>query len=239
MSALLVLIILAAAFNGTLAGGSLNVTLVTLPARKRIGAPAYARFARGNDLGNGLFVYPPWAILSTLLVFAATILAFAGGAAVRLLALLSASCATSILHFIATSRAAPVMLSIGKAPDEESVLAEKLDRFARWHAVRTVFQVFAFLLVLGALAAMQACENRLPDSMNMSRGIDSAVRCGPPEARAIGSLSVKDLRLGESAAPLRSFTLDNGGRAGRAQPTTPASGCCTVTFSFTRSPGWT
>jgi hypothetical protein len=150
-SAVLVCTILAVAFNGTLAGGSLDVALVKLPARKRIGALAYARFARGNDLGNGLFVYPSWAILSTLLVFAATITAFAGGAAARLLFLLSASSAASILHFIATSRAAPVMLSIGTAPDDESILSSKLDLFARWHAVRAVFQVLAFLLVLAAL----------------------------------------------------------------------------------------
>jgi len=43
------------------------------------------------------------------------------------------------------------MLSIGKTPDNEIVLAGLLDRFARWHAVRAVFQVLAFLLVLWAM----------------------------------------------------------------------------------------
>ena len=151
MSAVFVLIVLAVAINGMLAGASLEAALVKLPARKRIGALAYARFARGNDLGNGLFVYPTWAILATLLVFAATAVSFAAGSTVRVLVALSASSAASVLHFGATSRAAPVMLSIGKTPDDEGVLAAKLDRFARWHAVRTVFQVLAFLLVLWAL----------------------------------------------------------------------------------------
>jgi hypothetical protein len=151
MSALLVLLVLAAAVNGTLAGASLEASLVKLPARRRIGALAYARFARGNDLGNGLFVYPPWAILAALLVFAATILSFVTGGSRPLLVALSSSSAASILHFIATGQAAPVMLSIGTAPDDERLLAAKLDRFARWHAVRAVFQVLAFLLVLWAL----------------------------------------------------------------------------------------
>lgn len=43
------------------------------------------------------------------------------------------------------------MLSIGKAPDVESVLAAKLDRFTRWHGVRAVFQVLAFFFALWAL----------------------------------------------------------------------------------------
>ena len=75
MSALSVFTILAVIFNGTLGGASLEASLVKLPARKRIGARAYAVFARGNDLGNGLWVYPPWAIISTLLVFTAAIIA--------------------------------------------------------------------------------------------------------------------------------------------------------------------
>ena len=151
MNALFVFMVLAVVLNGTLAGASLEASLVKLPARKRIGALAYATFARGNDLGNGLFVYPAWAILATLLVFVATILGFTDKVPARLVVALCASSAASVLHFVATSQAAPVMLSIGKAPDNESVLAAKLDHFARWHGVRAVFQVLAFLFVLWAL----------------------------------------------------------------------------------------
>src|SRR5258706_10343577 len=53
------------------AGGSLEGSLVKLPARRRIGVIAYATFARGNDLGNGLVVYPIWAISAALLTFIA------------------------------------------------------------------------------------------------------------------------------------------------------------------------
>lgn len=151
MSALFVLTILAVIFNGTLGGASLEASLVKLPARKRIGARAYAVFARGNDLGNGLWVYPPWAIISTLLVFTAAIIALTSRSSPPVPAILLAASATSIFHFAATSQAAPVMLSIKNAPDDESVLGRKLDRFARWHAVRAGFQVLTFLVLLWAL----------------------------------------------------------------------------------------
>lgn len=52
------LITLATAINGWLSGLNVDTALVKLPARRRIGAVAYATFARGNDLGNGLLVYP-------------------------------------------------------------------------------------------------------------------------------------------------------------------------------------
>lgn len=54
MNLLLLLLVIATAMNGLLAGLNLDTALVKLPARRRIGAVAYATFARGNDLGNGL-----------------------------------------------------------------------------------------------------------------------------------------------------------------------------------------
>jgi hypothetical protein len=86
--------------DGLIAGMSLDAALVKLPARKRIGSVAYARFARGNDL---------------------------------------------------TTRAAPIMLSLRTAPDEERVLEAKLDRFAFWNAFRAAFQGVAFLALVWAL----------------------------------------------------------------------------------------
>lgn len=43
------------------------------------------------------------------------------------------------------------MLSLKDAPDDEALLKAKLDRFARWHAVRATFQVLAFLVLLWIL----------------------------------------------------------------------------------------
>src|SRR5258707_14111659 len=148
------LIALATAVNGLLAGLNTDTALVKLPARRRIGAVAYATFARGNDLGNGLGVYPLLGIGAALLTLLATALAYVERSPMEVLLLLSLASLLSILHTFATTRAAPVMLSIKDAPDDQAILTVKLDRFARWHAVRTTLQVLAFFVLLWALAIM-------------------------------------------------------------------------------------
>jgi Zn-dependent protease with chaperone function len=144
---------LAAAANGLLAGVSFEVATVKLPARHRIGSVPYAQFARGADLGNGKAVYPALAIVAALLTFGATIIVYwSGGASALKLLLLALASAGTVLHFATTAKAAPIMLSIGRTPDDERVLADKLDRFARWSSVRAALQGVTFLLVLWAVA---------------------------------------------------------------------------------------
>ena len=145
------LMILATAMNGLLSGLNVDTALVKLPARRRIGAVAYATFARGNDLGNGLMVYLLLGVGAALLTLLATALAYAERSPMEVLLLLSIASLLSILHSFATTRAAPVMLSIKDAPDDEALLMAKLDRFARWHAFRATFQVLAFFVLLWAL----------------------------------------------------------------------------------------
>ncbi len=152
MNLFIALLAFATAVNGWLSGLNVDTALVKLPARRRIGAVAYATFARGNDLGNGLFVYPLLGIDSAILAVLATILAFVARSSIEVLQLLCLASLLSILHTLATTRAAPVMLSIKEAPDDEALLTAKLDRFARWHAVRATFQTLAFFLLLWALA---------------------------------------------------------------------------------------
>ncbi len=152
MTLVVFLIALAAAVNGLLAGLNTDTALVKLPARKRIGAIAYATFARGNDLGNGLIIYPLLGVGAALLTLLATALAYVGRSQLSVVVLLSLASLLSLLHTFATTRAAPVMLSIKDTPDDEELLRAKLDRFARWHAVRATFQLAAFFLLLWALA---------------------------------------------------------------------------------------
>lgn len=152
MTLVVFLVALAAAVNGLLAGLNTDTALVKLPARRRIGAIAYATFARGNDLGNGLIIYPLLGVGAALLTLLATALAYAEHSSLELLVLLLLASLLSLLHTFATTRAAPVMLSLKNAPDDEAILTAKLDSFARWHAVRATFQLAAFFLLLWALA---------------------------------------------------------------------------------------
>lgn len=142
---------IAAALNGLLAGLNLDTALVKLPARRRIGVAAYATFARGNDLGNGLVVYPLLGIGAALLTILATVLAYTTREPTALVLPLVFASLLSLLHSFATTRAAPVMLSLKDTPDDAAILAAKLDRFARWHAVRATVQILTFFVLLWAL----------------------------------------------------------------------------------------
>jgi hypothetical protein len=148
---LLIVIVVATALNRLLAGYSVDGALVKLPTHHRIGAVAYATFARGNDLGNGIWVYPSTAISAALLTIAARIVAFVENAATTLLALLCVATVLSFGHFLATARAAPIMLRVGKTLDDSALLSPLLDRFARWHAVRATLQAFTFFVMLWAV----------------------------------------------------------------------------------------
>jgi hypothetical protein len=151
MNLVMFLIAFAVVINGLLAGLNVDTALVKLPARKRIGALTYATFARGNDLGNGLVVYPVLGIGAVLFTVLATAIAYLEHSSMGPLLLLSLASLLSLLHTFATTRAAPIMLSIKDAPDDEALLRVKLDRFARWHAVRATFQVLTFFVLLWAL----------------------------------------------------------------------------------------
>jgi hypothetical protein len=155
MTPLVALIVVATALNGILGGFSFEIALVKLPTRRRIGALAYATFARGSDLGNGIWVYPTTAIGATLLTFAATIAAYVESQPTAVLLPLSLAALSSIGHFVATSRAAPIMVRVSKMPADETHLSALLDRFARWHTIRAALQLLTFFVLLWALVAMR------------------------------------------------------------------------------------
>jgi hypothetical protein len=154
MKLVLFLLVVATAINGLLAGLNVDTALVKLPARRRIGVVAYATFALGNDLGNGLLVYPLLGIGAALLTVLATLFAFILSASMEVVLPLSLATLLSLLHTFATTRAAPIMLSLKNTPDDEALLAVKLDRFARWHAVRATLQVLVFFILLWALVVV-------------------------------------------------------------------------------------
>ena len=151
MTAVFWLLVLAVVVNGILAGLSFDVAVVKLATRKRIGAVAYANFARGNDIGNGLVVYPAIGVLAALLVFGTTIAALLAQAPRSVVIPLVLASAATIAHSGCTVKAAPIMLSLRSTPDDEELLAAKLDQFAFWHGIRAAFQLLAFVVLLWAL----------------------------------------------------------------------------------------
>jgi hypothetical protein len=136
--------------QGLAAGICFDTAMVKLPTRRRIGSIAYANFARGNDLGNGLKVYPYLVVGGGLAVMALTTVARISGQPVALLYPLYAAAIASVGYLSATAKAAPIMWSLRTTPDEEPVVKEKLDLFAYWHGWRTVCQLGAFIALLCA-----------------------------------------------------------------------------------------
>jgi hypothetical protein len=153
---LTVLLVAALAFNGALAGASLDQSLKQLPARRKIGAEAFSAYLRAADLGPGIAFY------ATLGVGAAvTAIAFAlavwwiGPAAQALRAPAYAAGILSLLHSIVTGFAAPVNFSQLRHPlgaGDEQEIARIIDRFARLQGVRCALQVATFALLLWAMS---------------------------------------------------------------------------------------
>ena len=133
--------------DGLLAGLSLDKVIVQLPARRRIGAVAYAAYARSADLGNGIACYAIAGVGAAALTVAAFAVAAALGSSGAVTGLLAAAAALSVLHSAATGRAAPTMFKIGKAGDTQAVLGPLLARFARWSAARAALQAATLVTV--------------------------------------------------------------------------------------------
>src|SRR5215469_18858083 len=98
MNLLLFLLVGDTAINGLLAGLNLDTALVKVPARRRIGVVAYAAFARGNDLGNGLVVYPLLGIGAALFTVLATLFAFVAHTTMDVVLPLALATLFSLLH---------------------------------------------------------------------------------------------------------------------------------------------
>jgi hypothetical protein len=150
------LILAAAALNGLLAGASLDQSIKQVPSRNRIGIKNYAVYARGADLGPGVYWY---AILSNAAVLASIAAAWLGWVQTsgRLLVPLQLCAVFSLAHTVATLRAAPTMFKTSKVSlDDEQTLRTLFDRFARWQALRATLQVLTFALSLWSVVLLFA-----------------------------------------------------------------------------------
>jgi len=146
-----ILIFAAMVMTGLLAGASLDKSVVQLPARHRMGVVEFAAFSRANDLGNGLIAYPILGVGSALLTVAAALAAFWQGLVFTNAGPLYLSGLLAVLHTISTTWAAPNMLQLRQPIDDEKTLTLILNRFERWHTVRTVLQILNFITLSWAL----------------------------------------------------------------------------------------
>jgi hypothetical protein len=147
------LIIAAIVVTGLLAGVSLDKAIVQLPARHRMGVVGFASFSRANDLGNGLVVYPVLGVSAALLTIGAALAALLQATLLSNAWSLYLSALLALLHSFTTVRAAPIMLSLRQPTSDEATLTKTLNRFAKWHDLRTVLQLLNFMMLVWALVA--------------------------------------------------------------------------------------
>ena len=149
---IVILTLAATVFTGLLAGASVDKALVQLPARRRLGAIAFANFSRANDLGNGLIVYPILGVGAALLTILAALAAVLNGTPLAQAWPLYVAALLALLHTFTTTRAAPNMLLLRHLTDhDETKSAAALDRFARWHNIRAVVIVLNFVVLVWAV----------------------------------------------------------------------------------------
>jgi hypothetical protein len=153
------LLLMATAANGMLVGASLDQSLKQLPARHRLGLVAYSQYSRAADLVNGIAYYGVLGIGSALLTLAATLVAHREGATTPVVRWLDASTVLTILHSLATTRAAPTNFSQRDVdPNNAEALAQVFNRFASWQTVRAMLQAGTLATHLLALHHLLQAE---------------------------------------------------------------------------------
>jgi hypothetical protein len=136
-----------------LVGASLDQSIKQLPARRRIGALAFSAYSRSADLGPGILWYATLGIGAALLTVAAAVAAVAARIASPVTVPLVVAAGLSLLHSLATARAAPTNFSQRHVPQTEEALEAVFTRFARWQALRASLQVLTLGATLWALIA--------------------------------------------------------------------------------------
>jgi hypothetical protein len=149
----LVLILVATAVDGFLAGASLDQSIKQLPARHKIGVIAYSQYSRAADLGNGILWYSLLGVGALLLTMAAGVAAYVKRVPKAVALPLYISGGLAILHTIATSQAAPTNFKQRQVSDDEKTLKKIFDEFSKWQTIRCVLQVAVFGMMLWGLVA--------------------------------------------------------------------------------------
>jgi len=154
-----VLLGIAVMVNGLLAGASLDQSIEQLPARHRIGMRAYRAYSQASHMANGRF----WLILlgigGAALTFAAAISAVTLNLGTRRSLPIFLGGGLAVAHTLSTLKAGSINWSLSpwqsaerKVPDDEVALADVLQRFERWQALRASLQFLTFAVTVWALA---------------------------------------------------------------------------------------
>lgn len=152
--------------------GSLNRTLVEMPAWRHLGAEAWATFSRGADLGNGTILYPLAGIGGLALILAAAIVFRLGPRRPWYVAVpVYGAALLAICVMLTTTQAAPIMLSLHRIGDDPRALEKAFKGFYRWDSIRAVvgmLEGFAEIWALVALSSLAFAMKTPPQDQGTS-----------------------------------------------------------------------
>ena len=135
--------------------GTMNRTLVEMPAWRHLGVEAWAAFSRGADLGNGRIIYPIAGIGGLALILAAAIVFRTGKRRPWFVAIpVYGSALMAICVMLTTTQAAPVMLSLHRIGNDPRALQRAFEGFYRWDSIRAVVGTIEGCLEIWALVAL-------------------------------------------------------------------------------------
>jgi hypothetical protein len=152
----LILIAVATAADGILAGASLDQSIKQLPARHKMGMVAFSAYSRAADLGSGIVWYAILGVGAAVLTIAAAVVVALLAAPVAQAWPIYAAAVLSVAHSLATSQAAPTNFSQRRVWDNAEQLAAVFARFERWQTLRVVLQVLTFAAILAGMIAYAA-----------------------------------------------------------------------------------
>jgi hypothetical protein len=133
--------------------------IVQMPAWRQVGARAWAAYSRHADLENPWMLYPVAAFGGTALSFAAVLKVRRDRTASRTTRFAVYATATfATLGLLATTQAAPYMLSLQTIGDDPTALQHAFSGFDRWGEIRAVAQILALAANLWSLVGVTGCR---------------------------------------------------------------------------------
>jgi hypothetical protein len=163
-----VLLAIAVTVNGLLAGASLDQSIEQLPARHRIGMRAYRAYSQASHMANGRFWLIPLGIGGAVLTLAAAIWALTLNLSTGRSLPVFLGGGLAVAHTLSTVKAGSINWSLTpwqpaerKVADDEVALADILQRFERWQALRASLQFLTFAVTVWALAVNGAAVSSI------------------------------------------------------------------------------
>jgi len=145
--------------DGLLGGASLDRTFIQLPAFRNTGVRPWAAFSRNADLGPRAFLwYPTLAISGMTLSVSAAVKSRSENVSRISAAGLIAAAVLAAAGLLATIGAAPNMLRVRRAGDDQAVLRRSFEGFDFWQGIRGPLQGLAFAANVLSLVTLLAHE---------------------------------------------------------------------------------